>query len=139
MCCLLIAGRLEKLLWVGACITVIMFTMAACSSQSPKGDAWLDLSTGKIWPKGSPQPQGPAIWGTMKGEQFEPSHRVEFMDKAPQPDAQWTPGWIELKTGRIHRDMEAVAPQQPYLKGRIDPEGSFHVEPDELRKWAASK
>jgi hypothetical protein len=46
------------------------------------------------------------------------------------------PGWIELKTGHIHRAIEAIRPMPPYLRGRIDPKGGFVVDPGELKKWA---
>jgi hypothetical protein len=69
---------------------------------------------------------------------FEPSHTVEFLKTAQEPDSGFMPGWIELRTGRIHQDIEAVSPQEPFLRGRIHPKGMFMVFPSELREWAGA-
>jgi len=122
--------QLIKLVAVLFCVAVMLSTLSGCSET--KANARLDLATGEIVSKDSAQPQGPAIWGMLKGQDFEPSHVVAFIEKADVPNTEWMPGWIELRTGKIHRDVEAVSPQQPYLKGRIDLQGNFHVEPGEL-------
>ena len=132
--------QLIKLLCMLLFVAVVVSTLEGCTkTNGTKGNAWLDLTTGQIVSKDSGQPQGPVIWGMLKGQDFEPSHVVEFIEKAEMLNQEWMPGWIELKTGKTHRDVEAVAPQQPFLKGRIDPQGIFHVEPAELKNWAASK
>jgi len=42
---------------------------------------------------------------------------------------------IELKTGKIHSDVEAVKPREPFLRGRIAPNNRFYVSSKELKKW----
>lgn len=101
--------------------------------------ARLDLLTGEIQTKNlDVEPQGAVILGqTMRGA-FQPSNYVEFSNLAREPNPAWSPGWIELKTGKIHSDVEAVKPREPFLRGRIAPDKRFYVDSKELKEFAFS-
>jgi hypothetical protein len=97
--------------------------------------ARLDLTTGEIQTKNlEVEPQGPVIPGRVIRGVFQPSDYVEFPNLAREPNPAWSPGWIELKTGRIHSSVEAVKPREPFLHGRVAPDNRFYVYPKELKE-----
>lgn len=100
--------------------------------------ARLDLLTGEIQTKNHEvEPQGPVILGRIARGAFQPSNYVEFPNLVREPNPAWSPGWIELKTGKIHSDVEAVKPREPFLRGRIAPDKRFYCDSKELEEWAA--
>ena len=103
-----------------------------------KGEAWLDLVTGKIHiANDMAKPSGPVIWGRMEGKYFVPSRTVDFIETAKQPDPNYSPGWIDLQTGAIHPESSFQQPPPSlFLLGRIHSKGLFFVYPEELQKWA---
>ena len=99
--------------------------------------ARLVLSTGEIQTENlNFEPQAPVILGRMVRGVFEPSNYVEFPNLARKPNPKWSPGWIELKTGKIHSDVKAVKPRKPFLRGRIAPNNRFYVNSKDLKKLA---
>jgi hypothetical protein len=43
-----------------------------------------------------------------------------------------TPGWLELRGLRVHKDIEAVAPIEPYIRGLVQSgglESGVHFQP----------
>lgn len=107
--------------------------------QADVGRDCMDLSTGRIVACTRADPAGPMIRGTLVHGAFQPSHEVLFSEKAKAAvSSDWVPGWIELRSGAIHSDVEAVAPQQPYLRGMIDSWREFHVNPEALNRWATA-
>ena len=125
-----------------AIVICLLFGLAYAQTRylsQPKGDAWLDLVTGKIHMAADEvKPSGPLIWGEMDGKYFRPSRIVEFAAGAAEPNPNDQPGWIELQTGLIYSDITGRAPQFPFLRGRITSKGLFMVYPDELKKWSLS-
>ena len=128
-------------------VVALTFTLAAvlgavaarnsCGSadQTP-AEAWIDLETGRIGTSDLAETKGPVIKGKLINGLFQPIHSVVFAERASQAASPaWVPGWIELATGAIHSDVEAVAPRQPYLRGRIDESRHFHVSREELKSW----
>jgi hypothetical protein len=74
-------------------------------------------------------PQGYYVRGMVGGASaFEPVSGIlgEAIHNLPE---NAVPGWIELTTLATHRDMEAVAPIEPYVHGVFDDAGHFY--PDE--------
>ena len=127
---------------LGSLLFVAIFLPALVVAQYDKqsGKACLDLRSGKILvAMDCVKTVGPIVWGTSQKGTFEPTNMVEFPERATEPDSTFTPGWIELRTGRTHFDYEGRGPEAPYLRGRIDPKGGFHVNPDELTKWTGGK
>lgn len=100
--------------------------------------ARLDLLTGEIQTKNLDiEPQGPVILGRTVRGVFQPSNYVEFPNLAREPNPKWSRGWIDLKTGKIHSDVEAVKPREPFLRGRIAPDNRFYVDSKELENLTA--
>jgi hypothetical protein len=124
-----------------------IFSLSICIAQEiktnpylpkPRGEAWLDLMTGKIHLAGEAvKPSGPILWGNYRKQIFEPMV-ADILHAAGEPDPIFVPGWIDLKTGRIQRE-EMGSPTGIFLRGRIDPKGYFRVFPAELKKWAQPK
>ncbi|MCI0412527.1 hypothetical protein L0222_06960 [bacterium] len=111
----------------------------AAQSKFSGANGCLDLRIGKILQgQYCSKPSGPIVWGNLNKGVFEPTNSVDFADLAVDPDPKFTPGWIELRTGQTHFDYEGRGPQSPYLRGRIDPKGGFHVYPEELKQWTKS-
>ncbi len=52
-------------------------------------------------------------------------------DQEKDVELQGTPGWLELRGLSVHKDMEAVAPIEPYIRGLVQSEdlGSAHFQP----------
>jgi hypothetical protein len=74
-------------------------------------------------------PTGYHVRGLINEDRlFEPTSGVLGEALYPPPEST-VPGWVELKTLASHRDMEAVAPVEPYVHGVFDNEGRFY--PDE--------
>ena len=106
------------------------------SADQAPAEAWIDLETGRIGTSDLAETKGPVIKGKLINGLFQPLHSVVFAERASQAASPaWVPGWIELATGAIHSDVEAVAPRQPYLRGRIDESRHFHVSREELKSW----
>ncbi len=106
--------------------------------NTPAIPARLVLSTGEIQTENlDVEPQSPVILGRMVRGVFQPSSHVEFSNLAHEPNSAWSPGWIELKTGKIHLAVKAVKPREPFLHGRIAPDNRFYVDSKELQDFAA--
>lgn len=74
-------------------------------------------------------PAGYHVQGLINEDgSFEPTSEV-VGEALYSPPESTVPGWVELKTLATHRDMEAVAPIEPYVHGVFDNEGRFY--PDE--------
>lgn len=74
-------------------------------------------------------PSGAYIRGTMDSEnRFTPKSEILGKPVEIPADTNLVPGWLELNTLAIHRDMEAVAPIKPYIRGEIDDQGRFYPE-----------
>ena len=74
-------------------------------------------------------PLGYYVRGNVSEERvFDPKSEVlgGSLHKAPE---NTMPGWVELTTLAAHRDIEAVAPIEPYVHGVFDENAHFY--PDE--------
>jgi len=121
-----------------------MAVCLACASTSPGGEpqktqgvtstpgepaptagaassGWVGLNDGKMHAAGE-APRGLHVRGSMKDGAFEASGDVEG-DGTLATEGQ--PAWLELKTGKVHSDQEAMAPMKPYVKGFRAPDGTF--------------
>lgn len=120
-------GGYDAIVFVRIVFLILFILFPLLSSSQSKGDAWLDLMTGHIYGANEKvKPSGPIVWGSMIKEMFQPSNIVDYGYVAKEPDPKFTPGWIELRTGAIRPDYEGRAPEEPFLRGRIDPKGLFH-------------
>jgi Contractile injection system tube protein len=128
--------HLRLLLFISAFLPVLL----TAQNEKLSEKACLDLKYGKILlGTDCKKAAGPIVWGSFEKGTFSPSNTVEFLERATPADPAYTPGWIELRTGKIHYDYEGRAPQGPYLRGGIDSKGLFYVFPQELMKWGGSK
>jgi hypothetical protein len=128
-----------------AMITVVAMSAYSVAEEKPSksGLAWIDLSTGCIHADdGDAKPLGPIVTGEIKNEGFIPNRQAFYFGKlSSERPKDSIPGWIELKTGKIHRDVEAVAPLPPYLTGFVlqDAKKGFQVDGAALEKWIQGK
>ena len=72
-------------------------------------------------------PRGLYVQGLV-GEDgsFEPTSDIKGDAVGRAPGTGTSPGWVELRTRRFHRAMEAVAPAPPYVEGVMDESGAFY-------------
>ncbi|PSB15966.1 hypothetical protein C7B61_00915 [filamentous cyanobacterium CCP1] len=57
---------------------------------------------------------------------FFPTSEILGKAIAKSEKISHTPGWVELKTLTFHSDVEAVAPNPPYIRGDMDKAAHFH-------------
>lgn len=75
-------------------------------------------------------PKGAYIRGNISGQKwFEPLSNILGNAFEKPAKINFMPGWVELNTLNVHRDIEAVAPIKPYVHGKFDSERHFY--PDE--------
>jgi hypothetical protein len=82
--------------------------------------AWMSLGDGKVHEGGSPS--GMHVLGSVSDGAFQP---VGDVVGDGEMGASGTPGWLELKTGQFHSDVQAVAPNKPFVKGFRGEDGKF--------------
>lgn len=108
---------------IGGCATTTAPAEAKMEQGAPKttGGGFVSLADGKLH-AGADTPTGFHVNGTLRDSTFEPSGDVQG-EGALGTEGQ--PAWMELKTGKIHGDQEAMAPQKPYVRGFRAADGSF--------------
>lgn len=73
--------------------------------------------------------EGQIIGGGGTWNFFVPKSDIQGQEPEPQVKLPSAQGWLELRTGRTHQAMEAIAPQKPYVTGWWDGKGYFHPQP----------
>ena len=91
------------------------------SAAAGAGAGFITLSDGKVH-SAADAAAGFFVTGNLKESSLEPSGDVQG-DGTLATEGQ--PAWMELRTGKVHSDQEAVAPQKPYVKGFRAADGSF--------------
>lgn len=77
--------------------------------------------------------EGQIIGGGGTWNFFVPKTDIQGQEPEPQVKLQSAKGWLELRTGKTHREMEAIAPQKPYVTGWWDGKGYFHPQPVKIQ------
>ncbi len=105
-------------------LVLSLFSLPA-GAATPR--AWVDLEARTIVKDGPPKTA--SVMGSLDRDgHFVPDAdaAVEHLAvKARQGDD--APGWLELATATFHRDVEAVRPRAPYVKGFRGKDGRFHA------------
>ena len=82
---------------------------------------WVGLNDGRMH-AGGEAPRGLHVRGALKDGAFEAAGDVEG-DGVLATEGQ--PSWLDLRSGKVHSDQEAMAPVNPYVKGFRAPDGTF--------------
>jgi len=95
----------------------------------PKGaPGWLELYDLSFHPQSEAvTPQGLYIQGYMAAEKdFTPTSGIKGQAIFEAPTSGTTPGWVQLNGLKFIRDVVAVSPTKPYVKGVQDQGGKFY-------------
>ncbi len=107
-------------------LLILVISLLSLPSGAATPRVWVDLEAGTIVKDAAPK--GPFVAGTLDpGGHFVPDADAAVENLRPRTrKGDETPGWLELATATFHRDVEAVRPRAPYVKGFRGKDGRFH-------------
>lgn len=101
---------------------------ASLAAQPGAEPAYLLLEDGRVLPAAEwHEPRGPHLVGVRlpDGRFRTPLPPAIHGLRAEEVPFGYVPGWIEIETQTFRRDMEAVAPVPPVVRGWFDADGRF--------------
>ncbi len=115
-------------------LLLLVLSLLSLPSGAATPRAWVDLEARTIVKDGPPK--GAYVAGSLDREGHfvpDPGAVVERLEvKARRGDD--APGWLELATATFHRDVEAVRPRAPYVKGFQRKDGRFHATDAKIQR-----
>ncbi len=107
-------------------LLVLVISLISLPSGAATPRAWVDLEAGTIVKDAAPR--GAFVAGALDpGGRFVPDPGATVENLCPKArKGDEAPGWLELSTATFHRDVEAVRPHPPYVKGFRGKDGRFH-------------
>lgn len=115
-------------------LLVLVVALFSLPSRAATPRAWVDLEA-KAIVRDAP-PKGAHVAGSLDRDgHFVPDAeaRIERLGTRERKGED-APGWLELATVTFHRDVEAVRPRAPYVKGFLGKDGRFHATDPKIHR-----